>query len=260
MENPTTKSQKSEIRKKHRCYLAMKTVTVIHCWSAPRSRSTALLYSFEARDDCLSLDEPLYREWLINKGDTVARPYFRELVEGIPPEDSPEEAEQWKRELMSLDERISAAALKLETGGVIFCKHMAKHSFLYDFDKECRVEGIDVIHRHLLLIRDPVAVLSSWEVSGEVHGNNPTSDEVGIVPLLSIYSMLESRSHVRSHPSILDSDELVSDPEGALSNICASLSIPYKESMLSWKSGSHECDGPWAKVCTFETFQQLDIF
>ena len=26
-------------------------VTVIHCWSAPRSRSTALLYSFEARNN-----------------------------------------------------------------------------------------------------------------------------------------------------------------------------------------------------------------
>jgi hypothetical protein len=230
-------------------YLAMKTVTVIHCWSAPRSRSTALLYSFEARgDDCIGIDEPLYREWLLNKGDAVARPYFRELVEGIPPEDSPDEAEQWKRELMSLDERITAAALQLESGGVIFCKHMAKHSFMYDFDKECKVEDIDVIHRHLLLIRDPVAVLSSWGVSGEVHGSNPTSDEVGIVPLLSIYSKLESRSHVNSHPAILESDELVVDPEGALSNICASLSIPYKESMISWESGPHKCDGPWAKV------------
>jgi hypothetical protein len=87
-------------------------------------------------------------------------------------------------------------------------------------------------------------------LSGGVHGNNPTSDEVGIVPLLSIYSKLESRSKKEnsSHPVILESNDLVADPEGTLSSICASLSIPYTDSMLSWNSGAHECDGPWAKV------------
>jgi protein-lysine N-methyltransferase EEF2KMT len=40
----------------------MKLITVVHCWSAPRSRSTAFLYSWEARgDDCVAMDEPLYR-------------------------------------------------------------------------------------------------------------------------------------------------------------------------------------------------------
>ena len=141
----------------------MKSITVVHCWSAPRSRSTALLYSFEARgDDCVAVDEPLYREWLIRKGDTVARPYTREMIEGVPPSGCEDEAEQWQRELMSLDERIVAAAEKLESGGLVFCKHMAKHSFLYDFYNECTHDWIQISHRHLLLIRDPVAVLSSW--------------------------------------------------------------------------------------------------
>ena len=36
------------------------TITVVHCWSAPRSRSTAMLYSFESRGaDTVALDEPL---------------------------------------------------------------------------------------------------------------------------------------------------------------------------------------------------------
>ena len=215
------------------------SVTVIHCWSAPRSRSTALLYSFEAREDCIGIDEPLYREWLISKGDSVARPYGQAMIDGIPPEDSPGEEDRWKRELLSLDERISEAANKITNNGVIFCKHMAKHSFLYDFDNECKVENINLKHRHLLLIRDPVAVLSSWGNSGGVHGNNPTSDEVGIVPLLAIYSKLESRNGDDCHPAVLESDELVNNPEVALSNICSSLGITYKESMLSWSSGPH---------------------
>lgn len=227
----------------------MKTITVIHCWSAPRSRSTALLYSFEARgDDCVAIDEPLYREWLVKKGDTVARPYYRELVEGIPPDDSPDDADQWKRELQSLKERVEAAVERLDDGGVIFCKHMAKHSFLYDFDDEGKIDNVALLHRHVLLIRDPVAVLSSWGVSGGVHGNNPTSDEVGIVPLLSIYSKLESSNKEKSFPVILESDDLVVNPERTLEELCTSLSIAYKDSMMAWKSGPHACDGPWAKV------------
>ena len=43
-------------------------VTIVHCWSSPRSRSTALLYSFESRgDDTVAIDESLYRRWLREK-------------------------------------------------------------------------------------------------------------------------------------------------------------------------------------------------
>jgi hypothetical protein len=201
------------------------------------------LYSFEARGDCVAIDEPLYREWLINKGDTVARPYGQNLIDGISPDGKNETC--WRRELLTLNERISEAAKKSNGSGVIFCKHMAKHSFLYDFDKECKVEGVNLVHQHLLLIRDPVAVLSSWGKSGGVHGNNPSSDEVGIVPVLAIFSKLENR-----HPRavLLESDELVTNPEGTIANLCFDLSIVYRECMLSWPSGSHKCDGPWAKV------------
>ena len=244
----------------------MKTITVIHCWSAPRSRSTALLYSFEARgaDDCVALDEPLYREWLVQRGDAVERPYTQEMITGTPPPPgtgpssglSPEdEAAQWKRELKSLTERIieGADALPNETG-VIFCKHMAKHCFLYDFERECvhpNSESVVLVHKHLLLIRDPVLVLSSWDNSANVHGNTATPDEVGIVPLMSIYSSLQSRggiTHSESSIVLLDSDELAADPEAALANVCTDLGIPYRESMITWESGPHPCDGPWAKV------------
>lgn len=196
----------------------------------------------------MAIDEPLYREWLLKKGDAVSRPYFTELVNGIPPEDAPEEADLWKREFPSLNERIHLATQTLDSGGVIFLKHMAKHAFLYDFDNEYSPEGVVLTHRHLLLIRDPVDVLSAWGKVGQVHGDNPTSDEVGIVPLLAIYSDLESRRTSRSHPVVVESDELVSDSAETLASICEEMSIPYKESMLTWKSGSHACDGPWAKV------------
>ncbi|KAL3945505.1 MAG: hypothetical protein SGBAC_000404 [Bacillariaceae sp.] len=222
-------------------------ITVIHCWSAPRSRSTALLYSFDAREDCIGIDEPLYREWLIEKGDSVARPYTKAMIDGVSPQGETDDQGQWKRERLSLQERIAEAAKKLGSG-VVFCKHMAKHSFLYDFEKECTVESVNVVHRHLLLVRDPVTVLSSWGQSRDIHGNAATSDEVGVVPLLSIYSQLESRSKAdNTHAVVLESDELVKDPNEILSTICEELGIEYKTSMLTWTSGPKECDGPWAK-------------
>ena len=88
------------------------TITIVHCWSAPRSRSTALLYSFEARcqdGDTVALDEPLYRRWLCEKlrggaggdGDGgVTRPYAAALLRGAAPGGGAgaDDAWRWERE------------------------------------------------------------------------------------------------------------------------------------------------------------------
>jgi hypothetical protein len=51
---------------------------------------------------------------------------MKEMIEGISPQDHDSDPEQWKRELLSLQERIAMGSAKLKSGGVIFCKHMAK--------------------------------------------------------------------------------------------------------------------------------------
>mmetsp|Transcript_7298 Transcript_7298/g.8459 ORF Transcript_7298/g.8459 Transcript_7298/m.8459 type:complete len:618 (+) Transcript_7298:54-1907(+) len=240
----------------------MKEITVVHCWSAPRSRSTALLYSFEALgdDNCVAYDEPLYRNYLKQKEGTVTRPYLNELITGTPPEGD-EDSKKWERELLSLQDRLALGTSKLNTTsgeGVIFCKHMSKHSFLYDFDNEYQVVecdngvNIQLIHRHILLVRDPVAVLSAWSMVGDVHGDNPTSEELGFISLMTIYSKLESTiisidDDDKCRVLVIDSDELAKDPKGSLFDLCKRLSINYSDTMLSWKKGEHECDGPWAK-------------
>lgn len=213
----------------------MKTVTVIHCWSGPRSRSTALLYAFEARgDDCVALDEPLYRKWLLSKGDTVSRPYATEMIQGVG---------EWEQAALPLEDRLAVAAESLPHGGVIFCKHVAKQA-LYDFANELAIPQVNLLHRHIILIRDPVVLLAAWGAVKSNHNNNPSSEEVGVVPLLSIYTSLENKPN---KPLVIDSDDLALDPAATLSYICSVVGIDYRESMLSWKSGPHKCDGPWAK-------------
>lgn len=56
-------------------------VEVIHSWSAPRSLSTSLMYSFSQRDDIDVLDEPLYSHFLRVSG--FDRPYRDQLLSNM---------------------------------------------------------------------------------------------------------------------------------------------------------------------------------
>ena len=300
-------------------------VTIVHCWSSPRSRSTALLYSFESRgDDTVAIDESLYRRWLREKigascgnggggggggGDcaVVTRPYAEALLRCSPPDedvnrgDDDDDAWRWERERKSSDERVYDAVRSLVIGGggeggggdgdrggggVVFLKQMAKFSHLFDFDanwekktggdecdmpknewrEKCSQLLLDapggeweIRHRHLLLIRDPMSVLSSWMgKSGSVHGNNPHPDEVGITQLSDVHSRVLGSSMNRrgdadggvggednSNLVVIDSDDLASNPRVSLREICDAFGIEYRDSMLNWSRGPHACDGPW---------------
>ena len=303
-------------------------VTIVHCWSSPRSRSTALLYSFESRgDDTVAIDESLYRRWLREKigaascgnggggggggGDcaVVTRPYAEALLRGSPPDgdvnggDDDDDSWRWERERKSSDERVYDAVRSIVIGGgeggdedgdgdhggggVVFLKQMAKFSHLFDFDAnwekktcgdECNMTPKnewrekcsqllldapggewEIRHRHLLLIRDPMSVLSSWMgKSGSVHGNNPHPDEVGITQLSDVYSRVLGSSMNRCGDAdggvggednnnlvVIDSDDLASNPRVSLREICDAFGIEYRDSMLNWSRGPHACDGPW---------------
>mmetsp|Transcript_32141 Transcript_32141/g.67562 ORF Transcript_32141/g.67562 Transcript_32141/m.67562 type:complete len:394 (+) Transcript_32141:137-1318(+) len=260
-------------------------ITIIHCWSAPRSRSTALLYSFEARskseEDTITLDEPLYRRWLREKisGNTgnygISRPYAAPFLQGVAPaESADDDAWRWEREKQSFNERVYHAVQSLvasgKEDGCVFIKQMAKFSFLFDFETNWETEidsdanqwkeqclqllsesDIELKHRHLLLIRDPICCVSSWMCkSGDVHGNNPHPDEVGITQLLDVYSKVLGASMNRADGEdaiVVDSDNLAANPRESLQDLCAALGIDYRDSMLTWMSGPHKCDGPWAK-------------
>jgi hypothetical protein len=260
-------------------------ITIIHCWSSPRSRSTALLYSFEARNDgqTIALDEPLYRRWLSSAGSVgISRPYATPFLQGLAPTGSDDdEAWRWEREKQCFNERIYHAVNSfVEKGledGCVFLKQMAKFSHLFDFETNWETEAddnsrqwkdrciqlvsdrnIDIQHRHLLLIRDPISVLSSWMgKSGDVHGNNPHPDEVGITQLFDVYSKVVGASMNRSSEEedliVLDSDDLADNPRKILHELCASLRIKYTDSMLKWSAGPHKCDGPWGKFITTAT-------
>ena len=163
------------------------------------------------------------------------------------------------KEKLSLKDRISNAVKDLSClQKVIFVKHMAKHCRLFEFEHERElgdfayhddIHNAHIKHRHVLLVRDPVAIISSWSAASANHSNRTEEtnlEEVGVVQLLDIYSAIVSTSST-SPPVILDSDELAANPTMTLSSLCDTLEIPYNEGdMQHWKSGPKPCDGMWA--------------
>ncbi|KAK9088005.1 hypothetical protein Syun_030399 [Stephania yunnanensis] len=190
-------------------------IEVIHSWSAPRSLSTSLMYSFAQRDDMEVLDEPLYANFLRVTG--VDRPYLEEVLSKMDPDGN-----------KVVKEVIFGPGEKKYR----FCKHMSKQ----------RVPGLtdDLMKKgkHFILIRNPLDILPSFDKVVQ-----PSFLELGLANLVSIYSEL---SELGSAPPVIDAADLQQDPEAALRGLCEDLGIPFQQAMLKYEKGPKQVDGVWA--------------
>ncbi|KAH9603983.1 hypothetical protein KSS87_023586 [Heliosperma pusillum] len=193
----------------------MEEVEVIHSWSAPRSLSTSLMYSFAQRDDTEVLDEPLYGAFLQVTG--AERPYRDEVLSTM-------ETDGGK----VVKEVIFGPGRKKFR----FCKHMAKQR-LPGLPSELMKRG-----KHIILIRNPLDILPSFNEVAP-----PTFLEVGLALLVTMYSELHD---LGNPPAIVDAGELQRDPEGTLRGLCEDLNIPFQSAMLKWEAGPKPIDGAWA--------------
>ena len=88
-----------------------------------------------------------------------------------------------------------------------------------------------------LLIRTPAEVISSFSKKNELTDVN----ELGYLQQIQLY-----RYHNNKLP-VVDAQDILEDPSGVLSNLCARCGIPFEEAMLSWSEGPHPADGIWGK-------------
>lgn len=190
-------------------------IEVIHSWSAPRSLSTSLMYSFAQRNDIEVLDEPLYANFLRVTG--VDRPYKEELRSEMENDGN-----------KVVKEVIFGAGVKKYR----YCKHIAKQ----------RVPGLtnELMKRgkHFILIRNPLDILPSFDKVVP-----PSFFELGLAELVSIHSEL---SELGRPPPVIDAADLRENPEAALRGLCEDLDIPFQDSMLRWEAGPKSFDGIWA--------------
>ena len=188
-------------------------------WSGPRNVSTALMRSFEARGDTVVVDEPLYAHYLKVTG--LDHPGREEV---LAHHDS-----DWRRVVRTLTEG------KLPEGKrVSYQKHMAHH--LLDGMQGSWLDKLT----HAFLIRDPRAMLASlirvWP--------NPTLADTGLPQQLAIFDVVTQRTG--DAPPVIDSRDLLTDPEAILSALCERVGLEFTDAMLSWPPGPRETDGVWA--------------
>jgi hypothetical protein len=189
----------------------------IAMWSGPRNLSTALMRSFSSRADTFVSDEPFYGAYLKHTGDP--QPMADEVIasmdcdwhsvaetmRGDPPDGSP----------------------------IWYQKHMSHHM-------EGPVSIADLPEmRHAFLIRDPVRVAASYAAKRSAI----RPDHLGTARQRRYFEqVMERLGHA---PPVIDSADVLADPSGVLSRLCAALGIGWDRAMLSWSKGPHPHDGVW---------------
>lgn len=187
-------------------------------WSGPRNISTALMYSFAQRKDTTVVDEPLYAHYLTSTDAHTYHPGAEEVIS-----DQQNEGEQV----------VQNVILGEYETPVVFFKNMTHH--LVDLDWSFMEKTVNVI-----LTRDPRDMLPSYAKQVE----HPSMRDVGYAKHLELLDYL---TDLGQPPIVIDSKEVLMDPEGKLSEICEDLEISFDEAMLSWAAGPRPEDGIWAK-------------
>ena len=189
---------------------------IIQLWSGPRNISTAFMYSFAQRNDTQVLDEPLYAHYLVKTG--IPHPGREEVLQSQENDGN-----------KVMEKIISDSWIK----PVLFCKQMTHH--LVDIDFAFLKNSFN-----LLLIRNPKQVLISYsKVIAEPH-----LSDIGIKQNFDLYHYLRENNF---HYLVIDSNELLKNPEKLLRIICSEAGIEFQPAMLQWKAGPKKEDGVWAK-------------
>ncbi|MGB5484079.1 sulfotransferase [Parasphingorhabdus sp.] len=192
--------------------------TRIAMWSGPRNISTAMMRSFGGRSDCAVSDEPFYGAFLKTTGQR--QPMADEVIASMDCD--------WQ----SVAETMRGPVP--EGKAVWYQKHMPHHM----------VAGISIAdfpdHRHAFLIRDPDRVVASYAAKRvEV-----TADDLGYARQIEYADRVAQMTGKAA--IILDSADILRDPEAHLRALCIALDLHWDAGMLTWETGTRESDGVWA--------------
>lgn len=190
--------------------------SIISLWSGPRNVSTALMYSFAQRDDTKVVDEPLYAHYLKVTG--FEHPGREEVLSSQENEGRKVIEQIFRKEVSDKN---------------LFIKNMAKH--LIELDREFLSEL-----KNILLIRDPKEMLPSFLKQVK----EPTLQETALKDQLELMEELIARE---IPVVIVNSKDLLLDPEGTLRELCRFTGLEFQNEMLAWEAGPRPEDGIWAK-------------
>ena len=207
-------------------------------WSGPRNISTALMRSFENREDTFVSDEPFYAHYLKQTG--IDHPMRKEVIEAG--NSDWDEVSQYLTGIIPHDK------------SVWYQKHMAQHNLPgVDLDWTGRLTNC-------FLIRNPREVILSYSKKYEI----TSVYQLGFPQQFDLFTKLRGKTEIA--PIVLDSKDVLMNPNNMLQKLCEKLEIPFSDKMLSWPLGKRDSDGVWGqywydnveKSTKFKAYQKKD--
>jgi hypothetical protein len=175
------------------------------------------MYSFAQRKDFKVLDEPFYGFYLKHAELSITHPSYSEIIQTME----------------CNEDRIVENINQMAARDNIFIKGMAHH-FLSDAPEYLNQ------WTNVILIRHPGKLIASF--SKVI--SHPTLADIGIKKASELVRFLINNGRPLI---IIDSDELMVDPENYLKILCNELNLDFNMRMLSWKVGGIPQDGIWAR-------------
>ena len=185
----------------------------IYMWSGPRNLSTALMRSFENREDTKVWDEPFYAYYL--KETKKNHPLANEIIN------------KYETNLDKIIDLVTA-----EKDFIYFQKHMSHH-IIKKIPINWITKGINCF-----LIRHPKEVLLSYIQKNDLIDSN----DLGYPAQLRLFNYIKTSN---KKILVIDAKDLSEKPEIILKKICKKINIPFTEKMLNWPKGNRDSDGIW---------------
>jgi len=190
---------------------------ILHLISGPRNISTALMYSFGNRADTSILDEPFYAYYL-NKFETLDHPGREEII---------------KSQTIRYEKVLEGIFHNESNTPILFVKNMAHHLIDSDWSFLKKVKNI-------FLIRNPKQLIASFaQVIPQ-----PTMQDIGLQLEYELFNYCLEQDQ---NPIVLDSNDVLVNPQKVISQLCNQLDIDFDANMLHWKAGPRNEDGVWAE-------------
>jgi len=185
-------------------------------WSGPRNLSTALMRSFENREDTKVWDEPFYAYYL--KETKKNHPLANEIIN------------KYETNLEKIIDLVTE-----ENDFIYFQKHMSHH-IIKKIPINWITKGINCF-----LIRHPKEVLLSYIQKNDLIDSN----DLGYPAQLRLFNYIKTSN---KKILVIDAKDLSEKPEIILKKICKKINIPFTEKMLNWPKGRRDSDGIWEKI------------
>ena len=94
--------------------------------------------------------------------------------------------------------------------------------------------------QNVFLIRHPARVLASFAAKYE----EPQLSDIGFVQQAELFDQVAD--DLGCAPIVIDSHDILQNPQEMLQALCAVLGIAWSGNMLRWPAGGHPEDGVWA--------------